>query len=269
MGEIFISYSRHDQEFTDSLIHGLEQSGLQVWVDRENIEAGELWRAAISRAIAECDAFLVLLSPNCVASKNVVKELSMAESRDRHIVPLMYQECEIPPEMDYQLAGLQWVHFTQMSFEEALDRLVRTLRGGQGSPAPKAAPPQKPAPPPVSAAQPGYPSMNPPPMNLPQILCGRWDIQFGSSYTGVGGRVMVDIYPNGSFSGQVMAPVGVSQINGQWQFTGPAQVVFQGQQTMGWFTNPYVTMVQFNQVSPGALSGMTAAGEQVFWRKIG
>ena len=269
MGEIFISYSRHDQEFTDSLIQGLEQNGLQVWVDRENIEAGDLWRAAISRAIAGCDAFLVLLSPNCVASKNVVKELSMAESRDRHIVPLMYQECEIPPEMDYQLAGLQWVHFTEMSFEEALDRLVRTLRGGKGAAPPKAAPAQKPASAPVNPAQPSYPSTNLPSANLPQILCGRWDIQFGSSYTGVGGRVLVDIFPNGSFNGQIMAPAGVSQINGQWQVTAPAQVVFQGQQTMGWFSNPYVTMVQFNQISPGALSGMTGAGEQVVWRKIG
>ena len=261
MGEIFISYSRRDQDFTDSLSRGLEQNGLRVWVDRQNIEGGELWRAAISRAIAECDAFLVLLSPDCVSSKNVVKELSLAESHDRHIVPLMYRDCEIPPEMDYQLAGLQWVHFTGTSFQEALGGLVKTLRGGKQPAAPDV---KNAAPPSPSAAQP-YSA----PASLPQILCGRWDIQFGATYSGLGGRVTLDVYPNGGFSGQIMAPVGVSVINGQWQVTGPAQVIFQGQQKMGWLSSPYMAMIQFNQISPGALYGVSAAGEQVIWRKIG
>ena len=41
MGEIFLSYSRHDQEFADALTRGLQMHNLQVWVDRHDIEAGE------------------------------------------------------------------------------------------------------------------------------------------------------------------------------------------------------------------------------------
>ena len=149
MGEIFLSYSRHDQQFADTLTSGLTGHGLQVWVDTQDIQAGDAWRAAISLAIAQCDAFLVVLSPNCIASKNVVKELSIAESKNRHIIPIMFQSCEIPPEMDYQLAGLQWIDFSEFDFETALDRLVKTLRAGSGKPrpAPRQAPPP-PSPPP-------------------------------------------------------------------------------------------------------------------------
>ena len=66
---IFISYSRADEAFVDGLIDKLHQKGLEVWLDRDSIEGGAAWRAAISEAIRECRAFLVVLSPNSVHSK--------------------------------------------------------------------------------------------------------------------------------------------------------------------------------------------------------
>ncbi len=51
MSEIFVSYSRSDSDFVDKLIGELEQSGLHVWVDREDIGGGDRWRASISEAI--------------------------------------------------------------------------------------------------------------------------------------------------------------------------------------------------------------------------
>jgi hypothetical protein len=86
VGEIFLSYSRHDQQFADSLTNSLETHGIQVWVDQQNLQGGDSWRSAISEAITGCDAFVVVLSPDSVRSKNVAKELSMAESHDRHIL---------------------------------------------------------------------------------------------------------------------------------------------------------------------------------------
>ena len=90
MAQIFLSHSHLDQDFAITLTNGLQGHGLEVWIDRQDIQAGDAWRAAISHAISECSAFLVVLSPNCVASNNVVKELSIAESKNRHIVPIMY-----------------------------------------------------------------------------------------------------------------------------------------------------------------------------------
>lgn len=133
MGEIFISYSRLDQKFVNELTRGLQEKGLQVWVDRQDIEPGELWRAAITRAIAECDALLVILSPHSVTSKEVVKELSIAESRNRHIIPIVYRRCEVTPDMEYQLAGLEWVDFSKMAFEDGLSRLGTALQAIRGT----------------------------------------------------------------------------------------------------------------------------------------
>jgi hypothetical protein len=238
MGEIFLSYSRRDQEFADALTRGLQMHSLQVWVDRHDIEAGEAWRAAISHAIDECDAFLVVLSPQCVTSKNVVKELSIAESRDRHIIPLMYQNCEIPPAMEYQLSGLQQIEFCGVAFEAALERVVQTLQRGRtpvgptpeinasarallAPRTPQPAIPSCDATPSSPQAGAAFQQAQAPqaafaPQDLAQILCGRWNVQIGSAYVGVA-QAMVDMYPNGGFQGRIVGPTGLIAVTGLWR----------------------------------------------------
>ncbi len=130
MSEVFISYSRADNEFVDGLIRDLEQNGVPVWLDRHDIEGGTAWRAAISEAIRRCRAFVIVLSPNSTGSKNVSRELSLAESHDRTIIPIIYQACDIPAGMEYQLAELQWINLTNMTYEEGLRRLLKVLTKG-------------------------------------------------------------------------------------------------------------------------------------------
>lgn len=127
MSEIFISYSRDDSQFVDGLIRDLEQKNVDVWVDRQDIVGGTAWRAAISEAISECRAFLIVLSPHSTQSKNVSRELALAESNDRLIIPIIYQDCKIPPSMQYQLSELQLIDFNKLGYATALDRLLRAL----------------------------------------------------------------------------------------------------------------------------------------------
>jgi hypothetical protein len=276
VGEIFVSYSRRDRQFADNLIQGLENSGLKVWVDSRSLEAGDSWRAEIAEAIGECDAFLIILSPNCIHSKNVVKELDIAEQQERHIIPMMAETCEIPKEMQYQLSGLQWIDFSQYGFDEGLERLVQTLHGGRKRGRAHAAEQpatgySSPAPRPQTQSQPQYSFPTPQPTYAPpqlaQILCGRWNVQIMPAF-GPPGQMMLEMAPNGAFNGQVMTPAGTATVMGGWQVTPVGQVVLQGQQTMGWVPAPYFVVVQFNQISPNELSGVTG-NEQVRWQRMG
>ena len=128
MGHIFISYSRQDCDFVDKLITELAEQDFNTWRDTDNIGGGAAWRAAISRAIRNCEAFLVVLSPQSVASKNVVKELSLADEHRRPIVPVRFQEFESLPDIEYQLSGLQWVDFSAGSYSRAFNDLLSALR---------------------------------------------------------------------------------------------------------------------------------------------
>jgi len=129
MNHIFISYSRRDSEFVDRLIVALERYGFSTWEDVKALAGGDIWKAAISKAVRECDAFLVILSPQSASSENVSKELAIATKHARRIVPVMYEACKIPDKMDYDLAELQWADFVGPPFDEALEKLVRALGG--------------------------------------------------------------------------------------------------------------------------------------------
>jgi len=129
MGHIFISYSRKDSGFVHRLIGALENYGFSTWQDVNAIAGGEVWKGAIGKAVRECDAFLIVLSPQSAGSENVAKELAVATKHDRHILPVMYQACTIPDNMEYDLAELQWANFHGLPFDDALDGLVRSLGG--------------------------------------------------------------------------------------------------------------------------------------------
>ncbi len=145
MPEVFISYSRKDAEFALKLTADLERRGIQVWIDQGDIVAGDAWRKQIVEGIQSCRVFLVILSPRSATSENVVKELSIAESGHKKIVPILYQPVEIPKEMEYQLAGLQYQAFDHGDYEENVARLVQVISGqttektAQRGPAPSAA----------------------------------------------------------------------------------------------------------------------------------
>jgi hypothetical protein len=124
---IFISYSRRDTAFADRLIHELEERGFDVWVDRQDIRGGSSWRASISQAMRQCQAVILVLSPRSAASENVAKELSLADHHKRPIIPVSLEPCAIPAALEFQLAGLQIIEFTQAGFSDSMDKVVQAL----------------------------------------------------------------------------------------------------------------------------------------------
>ena len=128
MGKIFVSYSRRDLEMVDQIVEAMEQGGLSIWIDREEIKAGKLWRTQIVEAIDTCDAFVLMLSPNSATSDNVRKEIDLAQDSGRGIFILRLSEVKLPADMRYQLAGLQQIDLQMLGFDEAVKQLIETLK---------------------------------------------------------------------------------------------------------------------------------------------
>ncbi len=125
---VFISYSRRDLDFVTQLHQELTNRSVSAWFDKENIEVGDQWAAAIVEGIRDCKVFLLVLSPDSAASKNVRKEVDLAQRYDKPIVPLVWRETQIPVAMEYQLAGIQWMDFKQTSSVENFNQLADILR---------------------------------------------------------------------------------------------------------------------------------------------
>lgn len=128
MAQVFTSYSRRDTEVVDTIVEKMSQAGISVWIDREAIKAGNTWRVQIVQAIDTCHAFVLMLSPNSAASDNVRKEIDLSQDSGRTIFAVMLEPTKLPAEIRYQLAGLQFIDVQMLGFEEAVDRLVETVK---------------------------------------------------------------------------------------------------------------------------------------------
>lgn len=151
--KVFISYSRHDEEFVDRLNRELSTLGYDIWVDTEDIVAGgqDRWRRSIVAAIRQAEVTVLVLSPNSIHSENVERELSVAAENGKRVIPVLYQPCELPDGFQYELAGVHYIDFSRIEFNQGVRQLAMHIGPPHGVGSPVAAfvaplPPPAPAP---------------------------------------------------------------------------------------------------------------------------
>ena len=66
MTKLFISHSTKDTEFVRQLAQALTEMGMNVWIDITDIPAGMNWSTAVQKALDECEAMLVVISPEAM-----------------------------------------------------------------------------------------------------------------------------------------------------------------------------------------------------------
>ncbi len=122
--KIFISYSRDDRAFVESLRTDLSQLGHDVWMD-QRLLGGQEWWDEILRNIRECDIFVLALSPKSIESDACLLELKYASAVRRPFLPAMVLPTDpnfLPPE----IAHAQFVDYTR-SDRESLLHLVAAV----------------------------------------------------------------------------------------------------------------------------------------------
>jgi len=111
MSKLFISYAHADSDIVTTVLKELREAGHEVWIDTHGIEGGTLWGSEIAKAIIACDVLVLFLSARAVGSDYVRREVDIAFHEKRKILPVMLEKVDIPVELDYQLAGLQYINY--------------------------------------------------------------------------------------------------------------------------------------------------------------
>jgi hypothetical protein len=130
---VFISYSHKDRLFVDKLEARLQQEGVEVWLDRNEIRGGDFVQERVESAIQNACFVLVVLSRHSVNSTFVQDELrsAMAKQRNdrrRFVIPVMRdKDCEIPV---FLLDRLRIDFSPTRRFERAFGELARSLEVG-------------------------------------------------------------------------------------------------------------------------------------------
>ena len=102
--DVFVSYSRKDQEAAGHLESCLKAAGLRVFIDRVAISIGAAWQQKIFDALDDCNRVAVLYSPDFLQSKVCKEEFNIAWMRARDleryvIFPLLIDETTLPTYM--------------------------------------------------------------------------------------------------------------------------------------------------------------------------
>jgi WD40 repeat protein len=95
MPDLFISYSRRNDEFVRKLHKVLADAGKDIWIDFEDIPLSSSWWEEIREGIESSDTFVFVITPESVASPICNFEIAHAVSHNKRIVPIVRQMLDV------------------------------------------------------------------------------------------------------------------------------------------------------------------------------
>ncbi|MDA0266870.1 MAG: toll/interleukin-1 receptor domain-containing protein [Cyanobacteria bacterium] len=90
--DVFISYSRKDKAFVETLDAALRAGNRDPWIDWDDIQTGEDWWQSICRGIEAADTFVFVISPDSVASEVCRREIDHAAQCHKRCLPMVRRE---------------------------------------------------------------------------------------------------------------------------------------------------------------------------------
>ncbi len=128
MTNVFLSYSRRQLHYAESVKHTLEQNqALTVWFDLEQLRPGVPWRDEIQRGLTESDGTVLVASQASLASPYVQLEWEHALENDKPVWVILFERCELPPHLTGAAVA---IIDGSTHFEHALARLGDSVING-------------------------------------------------------------------------------------------------------------------------------------------
>jgi WD40 repeat protein len=84
----------------------LEELGRNIWIDADDIPPGAAWRRELGTGIEAANAFVFVISPDSVASRECAEELTRATDLGKRLVPVLYKNAPGVPE---PLTSVQYI----------------------------------------------------------------------------------------------------------------------------------------------------------------
>lgn len=136
---VFISFASADAALAHHTVASLEQSGLRCWFSDRDIEPAASYPATITDAVKSSGAVLLLLTETSNQSPHVIREIELAFSARRPILPVRIGGATPSPDLQYFLSRSQWLDVGASldgaeltRIESRLRELLRGRNGGGG-----------------------------------------------------------------------------------------------------------------------------------------
>ncbi|HEY9830712.1 MAG TPA: toll/interleukin-1 receptor domain-containing protein [Stenomitos sp.] len=111
MTQVFLAYADEDRAAMEKIRRSLRRDSITVWTNTTDIQTGEAFDEAINRGIEQADNLVYLLSLDSIRSTDCHRELDLAVSLHKRIIPVLVRET--PPEyVPSALRDLQYIDLT-------------------------------------------------------------------------------------------------------------------------------------------------------------
>lgn len=121
---LFISYSRIDKDTIDKITNHLQGQGIELWLDKSDLDPMDKWVTEIEKALKNCYAVCAMVSPDSLESKWVIREWLFADDLRKPLIPFIIREVELIPLVLKDSQAL----FYYLESEQSLERLVAALK---------------------------------------------------------------------------------------------------------------------------------------------
>ena len=109
--QVFISYSRKDQEVADYLCDFLKENGIEYWIDKEGIFSSSNYKELIVDAIEVSKAVIFISSINSNSSINVIREIGYAVNMNKPILPLILDDAPYAKSIRLDISDIDQIDF--------------------------------------------------------------------------------------------------------------------------------------------------------------
>ncbi|QNO29203.1 TIR domain-containing protein [Sphingopyxis sp. OPL5] len=133
---LFVSHHSSKYDVALHVEKALARHGVDCWIAPRDIGPGEAFDTAIMKAIRDSEGVLLLFCSQSDKSPHVKRELILADSAHKAIIPLRLEEI-VPDDLAYHLASAQWIDWLEKRDDSIARIAVKAHQlAGIGAPGP-------------------------------------------------------------------------------------------------------------------------------------
>lgn len=125
--DVFISYSSKDFDKVNNVKNILEINGLSCWMAPQCIPTGSSYAKEIPVAIRNCKVFLLMITSKSQKSPWVPKEVSLALSETKCVIPFVIEDCILTDMFNFFLTDVQRYYAFELK-SDSLGELVERIK---------------------------------------------------------------------------------------------------------------------------------------------
>lgn len=126
--KVFISHSSKDMQIAKRLYGDLRARDVACWMAPDDIEPGLDYQSSIVRAIRGAKAMLLVFTKNANDSKEVSKEVALANKYGLLIIPARIEDVVPNDALEYELTTRQWHDLAVGDWPSAMDGLAAHIK---------------------------------------------------------------------------------------------------------------------------------------------